>query len=42
LPASSFMSGHPFAVIGGLRLGWSRWRASYQGMAQPQGQTPYA
>jgi hypothetical protein len=31
------MSGHPFAVIARLTMPPSRWRATYQGTAQPQG-----
>ncbi|MDO9588192.1 MAG: hypothetical protein Q8M32_07610 [Brevundimonas sp.] len=31
------MSGHPFAVIAGLRMPPWRWRATYQRMARPQG-----
>src|SRR5688572_5090640 len=36
LPESSFMSGHPFAVIARLTMPPLRWRATYQGTAQPQ------
>ena len=39
LPESSFMSGHPFAVIARLTMRPWRWRATYQRTAQPQGAT---
>jgi hypothetical protein len=31
------MSGHPFAVIAGLKMPPWRWRATYQRMARRQG-----
>jgi hypothetical protein len=37
LPESSFMSGHPFAVITRLRMPPWRWRATYQRTARRQG-----
>src|SRR6476620_3113942 len=39
LPESSFMSGHPFAVIAGLKMRAWRWRATYQRTAPLQGAT---